>query len=108
MCDLEQEPRDAQEILDDLLNEGTGATPAELKAVCETALHAELAAATLDEIEASLRKAGWVVVDMTTDDDDLPVVQLVAPSTENLRDRIKELEAALEAASEQLRSAGLL
>jgi hypothetical protein len=71
--------RDAQEILDELRDHGKLPTEAETAALCEAALDGQRFSEALDALEHALNKAGWSVVDLTTDDTEGTVFDLVPP-----------------------------
>jgi len=71
--------RSAEEILDDLRELGTMPTTLEVVALCEAVAEGELAAAKFTAFERALGRAGWTVLDVTTDDDDTMAIELVPP-----------------------------
>jgi hypothetical protein len=71
--------RTAEEILDDLIEDGSTPTDEETVALCEAAIAGELAQAQLDAFGQALQRAGWSVIDVTTDDDEGHVLQLAPP-----------------------------
>ena len=75
--------RTAEEILDDLLELGTLPTGPEVVALCAELAGAMEAEARLAALEHAMTRAGWSIVDMTTDDDDEQVLELVPPDPED-------------------------
>jgi hypothetical protein len=71
--------RTATEILDELNENGTRPTEIEIAALCNAAIEGEHVAAHLAAFEHALNRAGWAIVDMTTDDTDGTVFELVPP-----------------------------
>lgn len=71
--------RTAEEILDDLNEQGTMPTEPEVVALCNAALEGAQVAEALDALERALLRAGWQILDLTTDDDEGKVLELVPP-----------------------------
>lgn len=71
--------RTAEEILDELIENGTMPSEAEVTALCEAVFEGEQAAAKLDALDRALRRGGWSIIDMTTDDDEGQVLELIPP-----------------------------
>ena len=76
--------RTAEEIADDLADHGIRPTDAEVIALCAAAAACDLATAKLDAIDDALRGVGLAVADVTTDDDDGVVLEIMRlPSAED-------------------------
>ena len=75
--------RTAEEILDALHEDGTMPTGPEVAALCAAVNEGEAAEARLAALEHAMETAGWSVVDMTTDDDDGQVLELVPPDPDD-------------------------
>lgn len=74
--------RDAEEIMSDLLEHGTMPSEAEVVALCEIAVAAEHMQERWEGLERALKREGYHIVDMTTDDDEgthLAVVPIEDP-----------------------------
>lgn len=75
--------RTVEEILDDLHEDGTLPTGPETVALCAAVAGAMEAEVRLAALEHAMARAGWSIVDMTTDDDDGQVLELVPPDPED-------------------------
>ena len=71
--------RTAEEILDDLRETGEMPKTYEVEGLCVAAREGDWALAKLEALERTLRRAGWSVVDTTTDDDESMVIELLPP-----------------------------
>jgi hypothetical protein len=74
--------RTAEEIWDGYVETGDMPTPAELEALCHSAMSAETAQLALEALSEALSDAGWTVNDVTTDDTNGPAVMLIPPQPE--------------------------
>ena len=71
--------RTAEEILDDLNETGEMPRECEVVALCAVATEGEWAQAKLEALQRTLKRGGWEVIDMTTDDDDGDTFELIPP-----------------------------
>ncbi len=69
--------RSAEEILEALLEHGTMPSEAEVVALCEIADAAERMQEKWESLEHALKREGYHIVDMTTDDDEATVLHIV-------------------------------
>lgn len=69
--------RSAEEIMAELLEHGTMPSEAEVVALCEVAIAAEQQQEKWEGLERALKREGYHIVDMTTDDDDGTVLSIV-------------------------------
>jgi len=74
--------RTAEEIWDGFVETGEMPTPAELEALCHAAMATEITQLALDALSEELSKAGWSVVDTTTDDDKGGASVMLTPPSE--------------------------
>lgn len=72
--------RTADEIQMDLINGGEMPTVQEAMDLCDRALEADQLEAKFDALERALAKAGWTMIDVTTDDSDGRAIKLVPPT----------------------------
>lgn len=71
--------RTAEEILDDLNELGKMPTATEVAALCDAAVDGIAELAKFGALEHALELAGWTIIDVTTDDTDGTMLQLVPP-----------------------------
>ena len=69
--------RSANEILDDLMEEGTEPSQQEIVQLCHEAGEAGRWQSTYKALERALNRAGYVIMDVTTDDDDETRLEIV-------------------------------
>ena len=73
MTDADQRQR----ITDDALESGWGPSTQEVIALCQDAERAEQLESIFDSLRDTLEQHGYGLIDITTDDDDAPVFELV-------------------------------
>ncbi len=69
--------RDAEEIMSELLEHGTMPSDEEIVALCAVAIEAERQQEKWEGLERALKRDGYRIVDMTTDDDASTVLAIV-------------------------------
>jgi len=72
-------PRTPEEILDALNEDGEMPTESEVGELCTAAIAGDWALEHLEALQHALEQAGWAVMNLTTDDDDGTVLELVPP-----------------------------
>jgi len=71
--------RTPEDILDDMNECGIMPTPQEVSDLVELVDEGEYAKAALQGLMDAMEEAGWATIDITTDDDEDIVMQLVPP-----------------------------
>jgi hypothetical protein len=71
--------RTAEEIYYEMLDGGAPPTVTEAMALCEAAIEGDRAAMKYEALGRALNRAGWSIIDETTDDDDGTMLRLVPP-----------------------------
>ena len=69
----------ADKIMDYFLETGEMPNEVNIVELCAEARDSEWAQARCEALERAIKQAGWQVIDVTTDDDDADVFELVPP-----------------------------
>lgn len=69
--------RSVEEVLDDVLERGVMPDAQGVVDLCNLALEGERSQERYEALERALARAGWCVVDMTTDDEDCETLEIV-------------------------------